>query len=456
MKLYNIYNSIKNLVPRITFEKKEFGSIQELYLKNGVTDTNYNLSLFASLFYYAIISPVSTGIDIIGDEFESINPMILDLKTLELERNNPLIQLLTLPNSDQTKSEIFGAMARFLKITGNCFLIATGDIRRPPLELVVITPTFISIQESLRDNFPESYTYQSNSISMVFHRLEENGRLRFVNKKQTAELWHIRDFNPGIYKKLWGFSRLNSIYLEIDQFFSSNKHNLSLLKKGVRASGIISTDAKLTTDQADSMQSQLNSDFKGDVNAGNVFLFSGGKFDFKEMSQTLKDMDFKNLKKDMKEDIYNRLEIPLPLISSSNQKFDNMRQAKLILWDNAVTPLTKKIFNELSLFLFPRYNLDPNLQRLWFNFLEIPVLRERHIQETTDLLAKKVITTNEARISISLPVLDGGDVIYIPSTEIPLGTNPIGQSEQKSLKLKKELKKIKYKNGKSVYDIEEI
>lgn len=434
-------------------EKKSFLYDSLLDARYGA---GYNIQSTLALIYYASVSVVSIAIDKICEEFEVIKPQLLEKKNEKLITDAPILDFLNHPNSDETGVQFMGEIGRSYKITGNSFIIATGPINRPPLELFAVKPYYITIQESSIDSFPQSYTYNSSNQHIVFNRLEEGNRLRFVTDSREQELCHISAYNPGEAEKLWGLSKLNSTYLEISQYIQSNQHNLNILRQGVRSSGILSYESELTQDQRDNIKGELQSDYAGSNNAGRVFVFDGGKVDFKELSQTLKDMDFKDLKKEIGNTVYVRLDVPLPLVSTDNQKFDNMAVAKLSLYDEAVMPLTDLIYLELSLFLFPRFKIDPNAFTLKYNIWDISVLRERELLNIEKLSKTNFLLINELRAMSGREPVDGGDVLYQPLNLVPLGTSAtIVEGDAKSVTLKNELKKIKYANGDDVYRVDE-
>jgi len=83
--------------------------------------------------YYNCISAISTGIDLIAEEIENINPVIFDKLEKKIIDDDPILDLLNFPNSDVTRSEFLGQIARYFGITGNVFIGATGNINKPPL-----------------------------------------------------------------------------------------------------------------------------------------------------------------------------------------------------------------------------------------------------------------------------------------------------------------------------------
>lgn len=383
---------------------------------------------FTAITYYNCISAISTGIDLIAEEIENIHPVIFDKTEKKIIDDDPILDLLNFPNSDVTRSEFFGQIARYFAITGNVFIGATGNINRPPLELLNINPTLIRIEKSDIDTFPEKYIFTPDTTeNFVFMRDEKKGRLIFISNNKQQQLWHIRGFNTATGQSgLWARPKLNAIFLEIEQFNNANIHNLSVLEKGARPSAIIGFETNLSQDQRDHLSQQFNVELVGARNAGGIFFADGGKFDVKQLSQNMKDMDFRGLRSDMKIDIYNRLKVPLPLVTTENQKFANMREAKLSLYDNAVLPLLNKILHELTLFLFPRFNRDINRFTLAFDPNDIPVLRERIRLSNNEM--KDILTKNEQRNLENFDDQEGGDILYQPANFVPLGSNPLLQA----------------------------
>lgn len=385
--------------------------------------------------YYDGVASISTAIDLIAEEIENIRILILnknaDKDTDKFIDKHVLLDLLNHPNSDQTRREFLGQITHNYMITGNAFIGATGDINKPPLELISISPIEITIQGTTKDTFPEKYIYLTPGIGGVTFKRQEDkkNRLIFVSQNSNGiegQLWHIRGFNTETgLNGLWGKSKLNSIFLEIEQIDNANRHNLSFLEKGMRSSAFVTSETSLTQDQRDSLREQLTQNYAGADNAGRIFFADGGKFNVTELSKTMKDMDFRGLREDMKIDVFNRLKVPLPLVTTESQTFVNMREAKLSLYDNAVIPLLNLLLQELTLFLFPRYNLDTSQLMLAFNPLEIQALRQRIREENNEI--KDIKTINEQRADEILDEQDGGDVIYQPVNLVPLGTNPLLQ-----------------------------
>jgi len=398
------------------------------------------LTTYLSLVYYENTGIVSTAIDMLAKGFISLTPMLYNKETKEYITSHPILDLLETPNADQTKAEVFGAYSRFYDITGNSYLMCTCSMSGEVLELFYVSPISISVYSNPKDMFPAYYIYQSDSETIKFDREEGVDGFRYINRNNGTyrELWHTRDFNT---RGLLGLSKLNSIVLEITQILNSNKHNNSLLENGVRSSGLLSLDPTLTQDQSMKAINTIKEQNSGSDNSGRMIIAPAGKIDFKEFSMSLKDMDFKDLKIEIKKDIALRLDIPLALIDTSGQSYNNLTEAKLSLYDNAILPNAKRFYKELSSFLCTKYK-DLQGYELTFNILEIPAIKQREIKNLEVLKNMGILTINEMRQKIEYEDIEGGDVLYIPLNLVPAGS--VVEQQQLSKKIEEEKNKIKY------------
>ena len=175
----------------------------------------------------------------------------------------------------------------------------------------------------------------------------------------------------------------------------------------------------LSQDQIDSIKSVLKTKLSGAKNAGEP-AFLGGDFMWQPLSESMKDMDFPKLKQSVSESIYTALKIPLPMISPENMSFANMDASKYVFYDNAVLPVLKRILKFLSLKLLTRYK---NTEGLEFSFDEstIEALESRKFENARIASQTGVLSDNEIRAMIGYEAISGGDTIYKPSNQLPVG-----------------------------------
>ena len=379
------------------------------------------VTAWQSLRYYEQIAPVAIGVDKIVDEFKAIQPVIFNKEDQEYSTNNPFLTFLQTPNASISMQDFFKNYGTYYEVAGEVYLMATGNPNRPPLEVFVFPPQFVSI-EMASDGFPEAYKVSNGNVASVeFTRKEVNGRMRYFNGSDR-ELWHVKDFNPNASStNFHGASTLNSVYYEIEQHLSGSRHNLSLLKRGGRLTGAVKVDGVLEDDQFERLKGEIQNNIAGADNAGYVPLFEGGA-DFVEMGKTNRDMDFAKLMQSKAEIIFTRLNIPLPLITASAMTMNNYSVAQIALYDNAVLPLVSKLFGELTLFLGTRFGLSED-ETLSCDPATIPALQSRRLTNLLMQSKLNILSDNEQRAMLGREDYEGGDAIYKPVNLLPVGTD---------------------------------
>ena len=410
------------------FPKKEKKSSDFAAFISGSAYYNDTVNVLSSLNYYTEVSPVATATDLVADEFKAIAPCIFNGETLD--PISPVLDFLARPNKEQNRQDFFKELSSFFLITGNVFIIIRGKVDGEPISMRVISPEGVTTNSGNEQSTVESYTLSS---SQTFHRTTvgpgTNKRIAYlseINKSDSAttqELFHIKDFNPRkdeINTRVFGASRLNSLFLELEQHKSFNIHNLALLKNGAKVSGILSSKEDLTPDTFDSLQEQMRL-YQGEEATGRVFM-SSTNLDFKETTMKNTDMDFRDLKNSIKEDIYTRLKIPLPLVMPGRQTLNNLGEAKLALYDNNVLPLANKLFGDLTFILRERFNLSDN-EFITYNENTIPALENRRMEKAKKMKELSVFSDNEVRQSLAFEPYENGDLIYKPQNLLPVGAD---------------------------------
>lgn len=410
-------------------ERKSFmplGQFSNFLSSYGHTD----LSSYVVLNLFSQTAPLNNAIDIISNELATLTPQVVD-KNNEVVPNHPVLELLKAPNADSTQNEFLYKLTAFFISTGNGYIVGTGPVSLPPLEISISFPQQVTLQSDARDGLASIINNQTCSSNIEFKRHEVKSRFRFYHQDER-EIWHLKTFNPipGI---LTGQSPASSIFPEIDLYNFSSIHNVSLLKRGGRPSGILmmstaknagnNPEPPMTDAQYNRIQEQTNNFLAGAENAGKVLVAEGANVDYKDIITSNRDMDLLEGRKDVKQTIYNKYHIPLPFVNPERQTFANMGLAKEQLYDNAVIPLADRIFNELDLFLMPRYGKRSEGQRLTYNKAIIPALQARKTRDAEKRKKLGIFTDNELRAQLGVEPYVGGDIIYKPGNEVPVGND---------------------------------
>jgi HK97 family phage portal protein len=233
-------------------------------------------------------------------------------------------------------------------------------------------------------------------------------------------LIHLKNINTSNHKI--GTSYLIPILEEIKIIIYGNTYNSNSLKNGARLDGIFSYQGTLTPENEKNMKNTWQQFFNGIKNAGKtLFLNVGqGEIDYKPMSKSNKDMDFISLIDRATISIYKRFKIPLPLIETKGQTYNNYAEAQAQLFDNAIEPILSNILMQLQQILVDK--------KIEINKDTLPLTAKI---KGYDLALRQneagIFTINEIRAGLGLEPLTGGDILRDSTKTTPIayaGNNP--------------------------------
>jgi HK97 family phage portal protein len=398
---------------------KVLGLSEELgsFLKFGAKGTIVTPT--AAMNLYNESSAVSIPINYIAEAFASINPVLKEGS--EIITDHPVLELLQSPSPFFSQDLFLEALGKAYLITGEAELIAIGNINRPPLELQPINPKNVTVNEG-SDGLATSMIVSGQSLTGAYSLVQRGRSVRYL-RGNLSELKQIRNYSTRDNSLIRGQSPLLSASAEARQHIEGNNHNVSLLTNGGRVSLVFNFDADLSDDDFQATKQRVLDQYGGTGNAGQIGVTSGGKLSIEELGTNNKDMDFANLQTMAKEAVALQYKFPLPLLSTDATTFNNYKEAKSALYDDAVLPLADRIFGGLSDFLLPRYGLDPSKVRLTYDMDQITALASRRNEELKLRRDLNLETLNEMRGLIGKEPVDGGDTVMMPATLIPVGTD---------------------------------
>lgn len=409
-------------------------SFGDFLLANGHND----LSAFIAIQMYRDAMPLFNAIDMRASAFSQIPIKVWDTKAREFVDHDSL-ELLKQPNSDVSDIEFLEQISSYYDITGNNFIFAGGRLTKPPLELATVPPQNISF-DTAQSNFgilhiPKAITVNTFRGGKERFTAEEDPTLglRFV-QNEDRELWHMRAFNPlRSGGNFWGMSRAKPIWFEIQQYLSGNNTNLSMLKRGTKLSlaWVNNRGEELTETQWSRLQEEALK-YKGDMNTGGTPILDG--MDVKTIQQTNRDMEYSTLQEAMLSRVSLVYRIPLALLLPKSMTLNNLETSMLLYFDNSVIPHTNRMYSELTRMLMPRYKNSENLE---YRFLEndVSALQVRLIETAKRQAEIGVNTPDELRTIIGDEGLaEGGDVVYMEATKVPIGSDAFTDDELSSPK----------------------
>ncbi len=399
------------------------GSSNELgaFLMFGNTGTPATADGAMSLYEQS--TAVSVPINMIGDAFAQIKP-VLQLDEGEYTIDAEVIRFLNAPSPDFTQALFMEVLAKHYLIAAETEIVAMGGIGGPPTELQPINPRNVSIIPAA-DGRLGAVHIGGNTLAGSYTRKREGRRVRYL-QGGMLEVKQVRGFSTKDNSLLRGQSLLVSAAQEARQHILGGQHNVSLLTKGGRPTLVLhyATDTGAMLEDFDETKREVNANVAGASNAGGIIVTQGGNLSVENLSTSNVDMDFGKLQSMAKQAVALQYHVPLPLISMDAATLDNLGIAVLQLWDDAVLPLSNRLFGALSEMLLPRFGLDPSQVRITFNPDQITALQTRRVEQLAKLKDLDTHSDNELR---KLQGMEGygpeGDVHLKPANLVPVGTN---------------------------------
>lgn len=396
---------------------------------------NTELTIKRSLKFYDEVAPVSTAVDWINDEFKNLSLILKNGD--EIDRNADILRFIRSPNDDMLQEDFLENTGALYLICNEVYWLATGMQGKEPAEIYIISPEHVTVSKGKDGLVNLMRVKVAGMQELVFKR--NGSEYRFYTSDGNMELWQVKGFSAisdsvvgessvvgaSNLANARGRSKLSSISREINQYIEIGKHNLATLDNGMKPSGTIEVPDGmiLDDDQFERLREQVTNFYSGASNSAKTLILDNG-MKFIPSTLTAKDMDFEKLMRTTTLTIFNRYKVPLPLISPDNMTLANMDVARLNLYDNCVIPLASRLFRELTCFLAPRFNLTEDML-ICPDMDNISALQTRRNEELKLKKEMEIFTKDELREDVGKDEIEGGDVLYISNTMVPLGSTPV-------------------------------
>jgi HK97 family phage portal protein len=409
--------------------------------KNIIDITDPNTYSFASVFGIGAIDAIHVTPRMAyllaeknGDLGKAIGDISGALATLtkgvksgkdQIDYKHPLIQLLNKPGGGYNKIQFFKEISESFLLMNELYIIARGNINRPPLELEFIRPYDVTITQDSTKGEPVAIQTTSNKDRRIYKPTIIKGMTRYIDASGLNELLCIRGA-VSLQDEWRGRSPITKLYYDIMLSNNGKRHNMSMLENGMRTSGIMSPaksgsgEAPTTwgADKIKTLQEYIRTFAQGSGNAGN-FLVVGTPTEIQGMTQSNKDMDFTVLLQNSQISIFNLYNVPLPLVLNTNMSYNNFTTANRTFYTKAVFPQFDLIAEGLMFNLRDRFGLTDD-DTLAFDDTDIRDLQPVMIENMKMLNETQSVTKNEVRRLGGYEDIAGGDEVLILANQLPL------------------------------------
>lgn len=418
--MFDIFKSKKQLV-----ESKKSSSLETLIREglNGCSTSKSSKPVTDNYESYAKNAYLNTAtvyfcISLIAQKSTTI-PIKLytkedDLKDRAEVKNHPILDLLEKPAPNVDYYEWLERIVTFYLLGGNAIQepnVLDGEVK----ELITYNPKNVDYEVTANDKLL-SYKVTDENGNVKYHKVNQ------VNK--SSDLLHWKNIDPLVEYK--GSSSLASARTSIDIQNTGDSHNYNTLKNQARPSGALSykpgDGQPLTLDDGafERLKEEINKQFSGDQNAGKPLLLEGG-LEWVQMSLNAKDLDYVNSRHTTMKDICRALKVPSSLLGiEGDTAYNNMRESKELLWENAIIPMMRRFISHLNTELLPLFDNSQGLE-LGMDLSLIPDLSIKQERIWDRIKKANHLTIDEKRKMTGFePLPDGiGNTLLISSGDMP-------------------------------------
>jgi len=294
------------------------------------------------------------------------------------------VDLINKPNPLQAWPQFIRQFLTDYQITGNAYIVSNKD-KGAPTELWILPPDKMSVIAG-KGGMPAAYVYCAKTPQ------ERKFPVDLITGR--SQVFHLKTYNPN--DPFIGMSKLQAAAMAADLHNAGLKWNYSLLRNSARPSGLLKFSGVPDKETINRMREYFKLAFQGSGNAGDVPALTDGA-DFQQLSQTARDMDFLNIMRESSKYIAQVLGVPLPLIDNDASSYNNMSNAKSMLWNDTCLPLLNEFLESFGNWLLPAYG-DGYV--LAYDKDSIPSIEEQRAIKSKrfiELVAAGIVTVNEAR-----------------------------------------------------------
>jgi HK97 family phage portal protein len=341
---------------------------------------------------------------------------MLQKRSLVELHDTDLHQLLERPNPAQSYNSWITEMIAFGKLTGNRYIYGIGP------------DTGANVGK-----YTELYIMPSQIMEIVSggimkpvskYKIEYNGTYEI----DANEICHIKDFNPyydGTGSHLYGQSPLRAGLRSLTTNNEAVQTGVKYLQNQTARGLLMSDEGDINEVQAQQLKDKFRKQFQGSDNAGDVII-TPKKLSWVNFGLNAADVSLIEQYNASIKDLCNIYNVPVQLLNNTDSaSYNNMKEAKKALYQNAVIPELLKIKDELNRWLAPKFGDKLCIE---FDFSVIPELQEETDKVVDQLTKAWWLTPNEKRAAMNYgkdEETEQLDDYYIPANLIPVQSNEI-------------------------------
>lgn len=362
-------------------------------------------------------------IDLIAKSTGSVPWKLLrrvDERKYEPVPDHPINMVLKRPNPRESLTFLVYSIISYLCFAGNTFIEKVGPSTGPNQanvrELYSLRPDRFKINTDKEGNII-SYSYNINGQEVTYEVDIVTGR---------CDILHLKLFHP--LDDFWGMSPTEPGAISIDTHNSSSTWNKNLVENEGKPGAVFMFEGALSDIQFKRLQDQIKEYREGPKNAGKSLIIEGGK-DIKPFGFSPQEMDWIKSNLEMARNICNVYGVPPQLVGiPDTNTYSNYQEARLSFWEETVIFYLNFLKDEFNHWLFPETYFSEEIM-LSYILDDVPALSVKRDAVWKRAQDTDFLKINEKREMVDYEEVEGGDVLLVPATMLPLGESGMSEEE---------------------------
>lgn len=328
----------------------------------------------------------------------------------ERDLTHPFNKVLNRANLDESWMMFLYGSISYLCSAGNSFVrkIAPsgGANAGIPLELWKLRPDYVTIITDKESGRKIGYTYDTGKDKEFFEINPVTG---------DSEVLQLKLFHP--LNECWGMSPIEPAARKIDSSNSMDEWNKNLLDNSGRPGMLFFFKDGLDEESYQRLRRDIREKIEGPKNAGKSHILEGAN-DAKPYGFTPSEMDWINSNTELARSICIAWGVPGQLINLPDiSTYANYQEARTAFHEDTVIFYLRMIQSEFNAWLF-----NDSETLLEFNLDDIPAMQFKRNLRWERAQKADFLEINEKRALVDFDEVEGGDVILVQGSLIPLGS----------------------------------
>lgn len=368
--------------------------------------------LKSSEYLRAAIGWVYGCVTVIADEVATI-----DLKMMKYVKgeqtevdDHTAIDVLYKANNAMTRFDLINTTFQYLELTGEAPWYISFKNGQPD-SIILLRPDRLIVKPGKNGEVIGGYKYK------VY--LDSGYKEIDLEPFEVVPLRYIDPDNPVRGK---GPLQAASVTYDLDNY--AEKWNSQFFKNSASPSAALSTDKVLAKDVRTRLQKKLDENYRSVDNAHKTMILENG-LKWQSISVSQKDMDFIEQQKFSRDKILSIFRVPPTALGlTADVTRANAEATDYVFAKRTIRPKMVRFVEQLNEFFLPLFK---GTDSLYFDFKDpVPQNTELLIKQADSGVNNGYMTVNEARESLGLDPIDGGDVLRDPSSPSDPLMNPDG------------------------------